>query len=67
MSITVDGKPVSFTALAGSVPLVTVPAGLTGAIAFNYSLPHKNFIVIAVLLGAIFFVALVALSFRRRD
>ena len=67
MSITVGGKPVSFTPLAGSIPLITVPAGLTGAIAFNYSLPHKNFIVIAVLLGAIFFVALVALSFRRRD
>lgn len=67
MNITVGGKPVSFTALAGSVPLITVPAGLTGAIAFTYSLPHKNFIVLAMLLGAMFFVAIAAFSFRRRD
>jgi len=66
MSITVGGKPVSFTALADSVPLVTVPTGITGAIAIHYSLPRGSFVLVAVLAGLIMLAALAVLSIRRR-
>jgi hypothetical protein len=66
MSITVGGKPVSFTALADSVPLVTVPTGITGAIAIHYSLPRGSFILVAVLAGLIMLAALAVVSIRRR-
>jgi hypothetical protein len=66
MSITVGGKPVSFTALANSVPLVTVPMGTTGVIAIHYSLPHSNFILIAVVLGIMMLAVIAVVSIRRR-
>jgi len=64
MSITVGGSPVAFSALSQAVPLVTVPAGVTGTIAIHYSLPHQNFILILVLFGIVMLFA-IALMLRK--
>lgn len=65
MSITVGGKNVSFSSASNSLPLVSVPAGVTGAIALHYSLPHAKFIALLIILGLIILLALAAISRKR--
>ena len=66
MNITIGGKKVSFSGLAGTMPMVTVPAGVTGAIAVHFGLPHSAFIFATVIAGVLMLLALCVLSLRQR-
>jgi hypothetical protein len=66
MSITVGGKTVAFTGLAGAMPMITVPSGVTGDIAVHFSLPHGSFILVTVIAGLLILIALCVLAIRQR-
>ena len=66
ISISLDGKVLPITTLAGTLPMVTVPSGASGIISVSYALPHRNLIVSLVAFGVLLLIALSAISFRRR-
>ncbi|NCX04371.1 MAG: hypothetical protein EBW68_01145 [Actinobacteria bacterium] len=66
MSITVGGKTVAFTGLAGAMPMITVPSGVTGDIAVHFSLPHGSFILVTVIAGLLILIASCVLAIRQR-
>jgi hypothetical protein len=67
MNITVGGKAVAFTGLSEAMPMITVPAGVTGDIAVNFSLPHSTFILVTVIAGLLMLIALCVLAIRQRS
>jgi hypothetical protein len=67
MNITVGGKAVAFTGLSGAMPMITVPAGVTGDIAVSFSLPHSTFILVTVIAGLLMLIALCVLAIRQRS
>jgi nitrate reductase gamma subunit len=66
MNITIGGKAVAFTGLSGAMPMVTVPAGVTGDIVVSFSLPHSTFILATVIAGLLLLIALCVLALRQR-
>ena len=66
MKITVGGKAVAFTGLAGAMPMITVPSGVGGDIAVSFSLPHGTFILVTVIAGLLMLIALCVLAIRQR-
>jgi hypothetical protein len=66
MNITIGGKAVAFTGLAGAMPMITVPSGVTGDIAVHFSLPHGSFILVTVIAGLLILIALCVLAIRQR-
>ena len=66
MNITIGGKAVAFTGLAGAMPMITVPSGVTGDIAVSFSLPHGSFILATVIAGLVMLIALCVLAVRQR-
>jgi hypothetical protein len=66
MNITVGGKAVAFTGLAGAMPMITVPAGFTGDIAVSFRLPHSTFILATAIAGVLLLLALCVLALRHR-
>ena len=66
MNITVGGKAVAFKGLAGAMPMITVPSGVTGDIAVRFSLPHGTFILATVIAGLLVLIALCVLALRQR-
>ena len=66
MSISLDGKVLPYTSLSGALPMITVPAGATGILTVNYALPRGNAILFLVAIGLLLFIALCAVTFRRR-
>jgi hypothetical protein len=67
MNITVGGKAVAFTGLSEAMPMITVPAGVTGDIAVSFSLPHSTFILVTVIAGLLMLIALCVLAIRQRS
>jgi hypothetical protein len=67
MKITVGGKAVAFTGLSEAMPMITVPAGVTGDIAVSFSLPHSTFILVTVIAGLLMLIALCVLAIRQRS
>jgi hypothetical protein len=65
VQISVGGVAVPFTALSSAVPLVSVPANVTGPIAISYSLPRHNLIVIFVAAGVLLLLAVAFTSLKR--
>jgi len=66
MNITVGGKTVAFTGLAGAMPMITVPSGITGDIVVSFGLPHGTFILATVIAGLLLLIALCVLAIRQR-
>ena len=66
MNITVGGKAVAFTGLSGAMPMITVPAGVTGDITVSFGLPHGTFILVTVIAGLLMLIALCVLAIRQR-
>ena len=66
MSITIGGKTVAFSGLAGTMPMINVPAGVTGTIAVHFGLPHSSFILATVIAGVFMLLALCVLAIRQR-
>lgn len=66
MNISVGGKAVAFTGLAGAMPMITVPSGFTGDIAVSFSLPRASFILVTVIAGLLILIALCVLALRQR-
>ena len=66
MNITVGGKAVAFTGLGEAMPMITVPAGVTGDIAVSFSLPHGTFILVTIIAGLLMLIALCVLAIRQR-
>jgi len=48
------------------MPMVTVPAGVTGDIVVSFSLPHNTFILATVIAGVLILIALCVLAVRQR-
>jgi len=66
MKITVGGKAVAFTGLAGAMPMITVPSGIIGDIVVSFGLPHGTLILATVIAGLLLLIALCVLAIRRR-
>ena len=66
MNITVGGKAVAFAGLGEAMPMITVPAGVTGDIAVSFSLPHGTFILVTIIAGLLMLIALCVLAIRQR-
>ena len=65
MSISINGKPASFSVLSEVLPMVKVPAGASGALEVHYSLPHSRFIVLLVIAGLFAMLILTTVSARK--
>jgi hypothetical protein len=66
MKIAVGGESVEFTGLAGAMPMITVPSGVTGEISVSFGLPRGTFILVTVTAGLLMLIALCVLAIRQR-
>jgi hypothetical protein len=66
MKIAVGGESVEFTGLAGAMPMITVPSGVTGEISVSFGLPRGTFILVTVIAGLLMLIALCVLAIRQR-
>jgi nitrate reductase gamma subunit len=66
MNISVGGKAVAFTGLSAAMPMITVPAGVTGDIVVSFGLPHGTFVLVTVIAGLLMLIALCVLAIRQR-
>ena len=48
------------------MPMITVPAGVTGDITVSFGLPHGTFILVTVIAGLLMLIALCVLAIRQR-
>jgi hypothetical protein len=65
MKISVGGVAVPFSAVSSAVPLVSVPANVTGPISISYSLPRQNLILILVVAGLLLLLVVAFTSLKR--
>ena len=64
MSLSIAGKPAAFDALHGVLPVVHVPAGVSGELIVHYSLPHSGLIVLMIIAGVLAVLVLAILAIR---